>query len=81
MITIDIYTGNWQDALTPKPSGPRVGSYVRIHICPDARERDDFNRALKREGKKIGEFIRSHPRLNMDVYRIEREDGTDWYGW
>lgn len=39
MITIDTYTGNWQEALQPHHrEAPRVGSMVRIAKEADARE-------------------------------------------
>jgi hypothetical protein len=69
MLTINQYTGNWQYALIPTPSAPKVGAMVRIHDSADAREYDDFCQIIKWEKKDI-EFVRWMPRLKMNVYRI-----------
>ncbi len=72
MTTINHYTGKWQRALTPAPKAPRVGTLVRIHDNPDAREIDDFRACLSAADLQIGSFERAFPRLKMDAYRIER---------
>lgn len=69
MKTINFYTGNWQAALRPR--APRVGSFVRIHEAPDAREADDFMRCLRAAGLDLA-FVRFMPRLKMDVSMIVR---------
>lgn len=72
MITINTYTGGWQAAL-PQPK-LRVGTLVRIHDNPDAREWDDFRAVLRDQGLwvDLGDSVRRLPRLRMDVYRILR---------
>jgi hypothetical protein len=70
MITINYYTGNYQSAC--RPQVPRVGSYVRIHETADAREYDDFHNMLKREGLEAEDFVRWHPKIEMNVYRITK---------
>jgi hypothetical protein len=71
MITVNNYTGNWQQAC--RPSIPKVGSYVRIHESADAREYDDFKRHLKLNKLEAEEFIRWMPRLQMNVYKIDKK--------
>jgi hypothetical protein len=70
--TINHYTGTWQSALCPPRKTPRLGALVRVHDAPDARESDDFARALARDGKQLGAWSRRLPRLQMDEYAIER---------
>ena len=72
MITIDTYTATWDAAMRPSP--PTTGSYVRVHESPDGRELDGFQRTLRENGLEIGSWIRYHPNLRMDVFRIERQD-------
>ncbi len=74
MISINHYSGTWQTTLRPLRKAPRAGSLVLIHDNPDARETDDFAHALRRDGKKIGQWVRRLPRLKMDAFRIEKGD-------
>ena len=73
MLTINFYTGVWQQALQPKPKSPKKRSLVRISDSPDARELDDFRRCLRESGRGLS-HVRRLPRLNMDVYRIVAEE-------
>jgi hypothetical protein len=68
MITIDTYTGTWQEAL--RPSAPDVGTEVRIPDShhPDGRERDDFRRVLDEAG------------LDIQWDRADDDDG-EWSIW
>jgi len=71
LITIDTYTAAWDAAMRPTP--PRVGSYVRFHVEPDGRELDGFRRCLWDYGLVADTWVRFHPRLRMDVFRIEKD--------
>lgn len=68
MLVIDTYTAN----AYRRGLNARVGSYVRISQSADAREYDDFHRGLGARGMKADLFVRWHPRLRFNVYRIER---------
>ena len=76
MNTLRNYTGAYQAALRPQPRPPRVGSLVRIHDSPDARELDDYRRHLADSGLCIGAFVRYHPRSKLNVFRIEKDTGN-----
>lgn len=70
-ITINYYTGKYQSAIVPQ-SKINIRSHVRIHESPDAREYDDFNRALESQGLKIGDFIKYFPRKKMNQYALSK---------
>ena len=74
MITINAYTGSWQPALSPTPTCPRVGSYVRLHESPDEREWSDFKVALDAAKCDI-QWVRWMKRNRMDVFRIVKKGG------
>jgi len=69
MIRIHSYTGQFQAAIRPAVNLRRIRK-VAIHDNPDAREIDDFKRALAAQGRALGQWDRSLPRLKMDVYDI-----------
>jgi hypothetical protein len=71
MIEIDYYTGQYQAAITPQ-SKFNTRSHVLIHENPDAREYDDFNGALRRQGLEIGEFVKHWPRKKMNQYTLSK---------
>jgi len=60
-----------KNKLSPSHKAPKVGSVVRIHDNPDAREIDDFRACLFAAGLQIGSFKRAFSRLKMGAYRIE----------
>jgi hypothetical protein len=70
MIKINFYTGNYQYGI-PR-SKFNIRSHVLVHEYPDAREYDDFNRALRHQGLKIGEFVKYWPRKKMNQYKLEK---------
>jgi len=71
-LVINHYTGTWQPALCPQRKTPKIGAFVRLHHSPDAREYDDFTRALSHDGKQLGEWVNWLPKLKMDVYKIKK---------
>lgn len=71
MIEINYYTGEYQQAITPHPK-ISVRSHVLIHESADARQYDDFNRVLLREGLEIGDWIKYYPRKKMNQYALNR---------
>lgn len=68
MIKIHSYTATWDAAMLGKPK-IRVGSLVKIHQDPDARELDSFRSHLAICGKKAEKFIRSVGKF--DLYMIK----------
>lgn len=75
MIKINFYTGKYQSTVTQ--SKINVRSHVLIHEQPDAREYDDFNRALRKQNLKIGDFIKSFSRKKMNQYALRKIDCDD----
>jgi hypothetical protein len=73
MIEINYYTGQYQAAITPQ-SKFNIRSHVLMHDNPDAREYNDFNRALRNQGLEIGEFVKYFPRKKMNQYRLKMID-------
>jgi len=71
MLTVNQYTGEYQSALRPRATF-RVGSFVRIHDSPDARELDNFRSCLALQGLRIGAWQKRFPRLKVDSYKIEK---------
>ena len=70
MITINYYTGQYQRVI---PQGKiNIRSHVLIHEHPDAREYDDFNRVLNRQGLMIGDFIKYYPRKKLNQYALTK---------
>lgn len=69
MIRINTYTGKFQAALRPAVNLRRARK-VAIHDSPDAREIDDFTRALAAQGRALGQWDGRLHRLKMDVYDI-----------
>ena len=69
-ITINYYTGKYQSAI--RQSKINIRSHVLIHEAPDAREYDDFNRVLKRQGLELGDFIKYFPRKKMNQYALSK---------
>ena len=69
MTEINLYTGNWQSALTPKPYA-EPGMEFRVNVSPDAREWDDVQRACP-PGYSLqwSQGIDSE----WDVYRVEKD--------
>jgi hypothetical protein len=76
---VDSYTGTWQQALCPRRL-PTEGEVYAIAECGDAREWDDFRRALAesgnvllmtqrtdRENRSIGVVAPSNPRHAGEV--------------
>ena len=72
MLEINHYTASFDDQIRPQVP-LRAGQYVRIHDSADAREYDAFNRRLHENGLMIGKFVRWHPRLMMNVFKIEKD--------
>ena len=68
-IQINTYTGRFQTAICPAVDLSRIRT-VAIHDAPDAREMDDFTRALAAQGRAVGQWVRRLPRLRMDIYEI-----------
>jgi hypothetical protein len=73
MIEINHYTGQYQSAITNQ-SKFNIRSHVLVHENPDAREYDDFNRALRKQGVEIGTFVKYWPRKKMCQYRLKEID-------
>ena len=69
-ITINYYTGKYQSAI--RQSKINIRSHVLIHEAADAREYVDFNRVLKRQGLKLGDFIKYFPRKKMNQYALSK---------
>ena len=70
MYRIDEYTGRWDEgSCWGRPSGPRLGSTVRIYEGCDDRQYNGFCDALRRAGKTI-DYIRWMPKARCNVYRI-----------
>ena len=69
-ITINYYTGKYQSAIPQ--SKINIRSHVLIHESADAREYNDFNRVLKRQGLELGDFIKYFPRKKMDQYALSK---------
>jgi len=69
-ITINYYTGKYQSEI--RQSKINIRSHVLIHEVPDAREYDDFNRVLKRQGLELGDFIKYFPRKKMNQYALSK---------
>lgn len=78
MITIDEYTGTWQQAL--RPTTPRVGTHIRFREdeTPDGREVSDIHRTLRDAGLGL-EYVRSTPR-KWSVYVVVRRDDAQAMG-
>lgn len=72
MIVINNYTGNYQSAICPQPK-IAICSQVLIHERADAREYDDFQRALKRQNLEIGDVVKSFPRKKMNQFRLRKK--------
>jgi len=70
MIEVNYYTGKYQSALPQ--SEIHIRSHVLIHESSDAREYDDFNRVLKRQGLEISDFIKYFPRKKMNQYALSK---------
>jgi len=70
MIEINYYTGKYRSALPQ--SEIHIRSHVLIHESSDAREYDDFNRVLKRQGLEISDFIKYFPRKKMNQYALSK---------
>ena len=68
MIKINCYTGGYQSAMPQTKIS--VNSHVLIHDDPDAREYDDFNRYLRRQGLEIGAFVKYFPRKKMNQFKL-----------
>ena len=66
-IQVNTYTGRFQTAICPAVDLSRIRT-VAIHDAPDAREMDDFTRALAAQGRAVGQWVRRLPRLRMDIY-------------
>ena len=67
-IQINTHTGRFQAAIRPAVDLSRIRT-VAIHDAPDAREMDDFTRALAAQGRAVGQWVRSAC-FNMDIYEI-----------
>lgn len=69
MVTLDTYTGDWQEAL--RPEAPEIGTEIRIpdSHSPDGRELDDVLRVLRQA------------ELSLVWDRAEDEDGDEWSIW
>jgi hypothetical protein len=68
MIEINCYTGGYQSAMPQTKIN--INSHVLIHDYPDAREYDDFNRYLRRQGLEIGAFVKYFPRKKMNQFKL-----------
>ncbi len=72
MTTINYYTGAYQSAIPQ--SEINIRSHVLIHESADAREYDDFNRVLKKQGLELGDFVKYYPRKKMNQYTLATLD-------
>ena len=70
MIEINYYTGKYQSAIPQSKINIRCRPL--IHEAADAREYDDFNRVLKNQGLKLGDFIKYFPRKKMNQYALSK---------